>query len=612
MDSERRYRRLLESVTDYLFHVRIADGQAVATEHGPNCAKVTGYAPEDFTENPLLWIAMVPEEDRDLVTRQVNALMAGDKPSPVEHRIHRKDGQVRWVQSTLVAHRDGLGRLLAYDGLLRDITHQKRAETELRGLNEALEQRVAERTERMSLLANAISHLNEGVLITSDHLDWPGPHIVFVNEAMCRISGYRADELLGATPRMLQGDLTDRETLARIKSTLAAAESCQCDLVNYRKDGTPYHAEIFITPLLNDVGRRTHFVSIHVDITARKQMEQTIAESEQRLKAILDTAVDAIINIDRTGKIIAANPAVERMFGYTVDELVGQNVSLLMPSPYREEHDDYIARYFETRQPRIIGLGRELLAQHKDGKVFPIDLAVSEVDHLEVFTGIIRDISHRKALEQEIIDISTLEQQRIGHDIHDGLGQHLTGISLTAKSLENKLAAKSMPEAEVARQMTSAIRCALEEADRLSKGLAPVEISPQGLAHALHELGSGIPPSTGIHCQVDVYGVPPLQTAGAATHLYRIAQEAVNNAVKHAHAKHIEVSLRADLDRLLLTVCDDGHGMQRRADPTTGLGLHIMRYRAGILGGRIDVQSTPNGGTTVQCTIPRKAQRTPE
>ena len=80
MDSERRYRRLLESVTDYLFHVRIADGQAVATEHGPNCAKVTGYAPEDFTENPLLWIAMVPEEDRDLVTRQVNALMAGDKP----------------------------------------------------------------------------------------------------------------------------------------------------------------------------------------------------------------------------------------------------------------------------------------------------------------------------------------------------------------------------------------------------------------------------------------------------------------------------------------------------------------------------------------------------
>jgi two-component system, LuxR family, sensor kinase FixL len=111
------------------------------------------------------------------------------------------------------------------------------------------------------------------------------------------------------------------------------------EVINYRKDGTPYDAELFITPLFNAEGRRTNFVSIHRDITGRRQAERTLRDREERMQAILNTAADAIITIDRRGIITAVNLATERMFGYTQHELVGQNVKILLPPPYHDEHD---------------------------------------------------------------------------------------------------------------------------------------------------------------------------------------------------------------------------------------------------------------------------------
>ncbi|MBI3468423.1 MAG: PAS domain S-box protein [Planctomycetes bacterium] len=229
---------------------------------------------------------------------------------------------------------------------------------ELRRLNETLEQRVVEQTSKVKLLAAAISHLGEGVVITDDDLDGPGPQILFANEAMCRITGYLADELMGRTPRILQGNGTDRATLNHIKQELSAGRSCTAELVNYRKDGTPYVAELFITSLFDADGRRTNFVSVHRDITERKRTEQALRESQERMRGILHTAVDAIVTIDQRGIISDVNPATTRMFGFAQEELVGQNVKVLMPPPYCDEHDGYLARFLQTGQARIIGIGR--------------------------------------------------------------------------------------------------------------------------------------------------------------------------------------------------------------------------------------------------------------
>jgi len=327
-------------------------------------------------------------------------------------------------------------------------------------------------------------------------------------------------------------------------------------------------------------------------------------EREYVLRSILDTAVDAIITIDVKGIVRGFNRAASRMFGYSVEEVLGRNVSRLMPAPYSEEHDDYIERYLQTGDARIIGIGREVMARRKDGTLFPVDLAVSEVDYLGRFTGILRDLTSRRALEREVIECTTLEQQRIGQEIHDGLGQRLTGLSLLAKGLEQQLRSHAPQQADAARQMTEQLRLALDEAHRLARGLQPVDIDPHGLAAALNDLARDIEISSGLACRVEDQPRAIVDSRNVAAHLYRIAQEAVHNAVKHARANEIVIRLESRGSALILSVEDDGVGLTSGAARARGLGLHTMRYRAGIIGALLTLSTAPSGGALMQCVLP--------
>jgi len=130
--AEERYARLVAAVTDYAYTVSVAEGRVVATQHGPGCAAVTGYASEDFVANPMLWVQMIPAEDRSLVENHASRWLAGEETGPIEHRIVHRDGSIRWVRNTPVLHRDETGRLVSYDGLVRDVTDRKDAERYLR------------------------------------------------------------------------------------------------------------------------------------------------------------------------------------------------------------------------------------------------------------------------------------------------------------------------------------------------------------------------------------------------------------------------------------------------------------------------------------------------
>src|SRR5262249_35609349 len=158
-----------------------------------------------------------------------------------------------------------------------------------------------------------------------------------------------------------------------------------------------------------------------------------LRDRQARLQAILNTAADAIITIDHRGIIQSVNSAAEHMFGYAAAEMIGQNVKMLMPAPYREAHDGYLARYLQTGEKHILGINREVEARRKDGSVFPADLAVSEIEHLKLFTGIHRDLTERKQLEREVVEAASLEQRRIGQDLHDSVAQELTALNLLAK-----------------------------------------------------------------------------------------------------------------------------------------------------------------------------------
>jgi PAS domain S-box-containing protein len=299
------------------------------------------------------------------------------------------------------------------------------------------------------------------------------------------------------------------------------------------------------------------------------------------------------------------------MFGYSHDELIGQNVRLLMPSPYREEHDGHIARYLETGEPHIIGsIGRDVTGRRKDGSSFPISLAVSEVRSLGVFTGIIRDISQRQKLERDLLRIAEDEQQRIGQDLHDSIQQELAGLGLLAQTLMENLAAQRVDlgkaEAsaarELARKVVSGIARTQQDVQSISRGLVPIRLDAQGFMDALRQLASGTDNLAGVSCAFKCERPVELADSLVATHLYRIAQEAVTNALKHARPEHILVALEAEDGRLILQVADDGTGFDAK-EPKEGMGLQTMQYRASLIGATLTVSPVETGGTLVTCKV---------
>jgi PAS domain S-box-containing protein len=356
-----------------------------------------------------------------------------------------------------------------------------------------------------------------------------------------------------------------------------------------------------------------------------RDAEQALRESEERLRAVLHAATDAIISIDQRGSITAINPATERMFGYTQEELIGQNISMLMPSPYRDEHDDYVARYLRTREARVIGIGREVAGRRKDGTIFPVDLAVSEVDHLGFFTGIVRDISFRRELQKEVLEAAIEEQRRIGQELHDVTGQELTALTLFASTLVdllNEVPRKAsrgknwlLGEDDLLRfrQTASRLSQGLVEANRhvqqLSHGIMPVQIEAEGLKSALQQLAATTNEQQNITCQFDCPVPVAVADNTAATHLYRIAQEAVNNAVRHSQGDEICISLRRQDGQIVLEVTDNGVGIDEADSPVAvsrnaqGMGLRTMKYRCGLIGGMFQIERRESAGTSVRCVL---------
>lgn len=339
--------------------------------------------------------------------------------------------------------------------------------------------------------------------------------------------------------------------------------------------------------------------------------ESAVRDREERLRAILETAVEGIITIDERGIIESFNPASERIFGYSAAEVIGKNVSVLMATPHREQHDGYLESYRRTGQAQVIGIGRETFARRKDGTIFPMDLSVSEVrlSDRRLFTGFVRDITERKHLEKQILEISEREQRRIGQDLHDGLCQHLAGIEMLSQVLAKKLKPVSKNGAARADDIARAVREAISQTRLLARGLSPVTLESEGLMSALAELALNTEAIFGVRCRFDF--AEPVQFADhtAATHLFRIAQEAVSNAIKHGKAKHLIIQLREEPYQLALRVTDDGVGFPKNFTGGQGMGLRIMQNRIGMVGGNLTVERNPGGGTSVVFTAPKQPVR---
>lgn len=443
------------------------------------------------------------------------------------------------------------------------------------------------------------------------------------NKAAERLFGYSCGEILGQSIQLLIPPERIEEEAMILRRVRQGRRTKHYETVRRCKDGTLVDVSVSISPIRDAAGRVRGAAKVIRDISERKASEMSMRDGERRMRALVETAVDAIITIDDRGMIESINPATERLFGYSAAELQGHNVSLLMPEPYRSEHNGYLAAYIKTGQARIIGIGREVPAMRKDGSTFPMSLAVSEVALAgrRLFTGIIHDLRGRRQLERQILDASANEQRRIGQDLHDGLCQDLIGIAFGTDHVARQLAARSLPESLAVERLSACIREAAGQARRLSHGLNPVDLKAGGLPGALEALAARISESFGVSCAFEWDGRACPVDDDTATHLYRIAQESVTNALKHGKARRIQISLRDSEARTLLTITDDGVGVPLQigkamgmahggngsapaGSPLTGIGLQGMRYRANLMGGIFAIRPGDASGAVVECAVP--------
>jgi len=215
--------------------------------------------------------------------------------------------------------------------------------------------------------------------------------------------------------------------------------------------------------------------------------------------------------------------------------------------------------------------------------------------------------AERVRLEKVVLEITERERRAIGHDLHDGLSQHLTGTALVAQALAAKLAARSAEEAPELGKVVALIEQGIEQTRRLAKGLLLAEIERDGLVTALEGLAASVRAQHRVNCTFACEGAVRLGESGTATHLYRIAEEATRNAVRHARASRIALTLAAEEDGLVLAVSDDGAGLAPPERRGQGLGMKIMAHRAAIIGASFATRSFPQGGTTVECCLARPA-----
>lgn len=586
--SERSLRMLSLAVEQSPVSVLITEPSGEIIYVNPKFTEVTGYAPaEVLGKNPRLLKSgeQPPEFYRDLW-----ATITAGRDWRGEFSNRKKNGELFWEYAVIAPIQDEHGVLTHFVAIKEDITARKRAEAALHASNRRMQQVLEVETVGVMFWDVAT-----GVMVDA-------------NDTFLRVMGYSRHEV--EARELTWQKLTPPEYMemsrAELRKFAAIGRVGPYEKEYFHKDGSRQWF-VFAGSALED-GTCVEFC---VDISQRKRAEAALIEANEFGRQIIGGALAGIMVFDREGRVVVWNPFLEQLTGYGAAEVIGQRVGEVFPF-LRDGH-------FHSLFDRALG------GEVFDAADIPYDLPKTGKrgwtlarfapwrNARQEIVGVIvavRDITERRRLESELLDIADREQQRIGHDLHDGLGQQLTALEMGCFLHQENLKAlgRTAPGAQLRKEAAKLgrdLRECIGLTRSLARGLAPVVLKTEGLTGALEHLARLTGRSGKVQCRFICRRPVTVADAQVAKHLYRIAQEAVNNALKHARARSICLTLARDPGQLRLQIKDDGRGLPRGRKGGAGMGLEIMRHRAHVIGAALKVESKPRQGVRITCTLPQ-------
>lgn len=347
---------------------------------------------------------------------------------------------------------------------------------------------------------------------------------------------------------------------------------------------------------------------VHKQTQIIRQKLDAEATMRRRYVDLFENANDMVFTSDLAGRITSMNATGESLLQQSRNQILNRNLLDFIAAEQRATADQWL---------RGVANGSDAPTAEWDfvnpaGHRLRLEISARMVGQHEI-EGIGRDITERNRLEKEILEISTREQRRIGHDLHDGVCQQLAGIAYRLDILSDELEEKGVAESGEADRIGRLINDAVTQTRGIARGLFPVRLETEGLVAALEELAVNAGNLFKLSCHFVCEHAPPDIEQTAAIHLFYIVQEAVVNAARHAQGAQVVITLNQDHDRVVLTVADNGPGFRLDGAPRTGMGIRIMRYRARVIGATLDLKSEPGKGTQLTCLFhpaPKPAPKT--